>query len=130
MTFSTRWTDERVSDVIGTLLRIGVLTAAAVVFAGGIAYLMHSGQVPIAHSAFSGNPAPLHTVDGIVSGALSLDSRSIIQLGLILLIATPVARVLFALIAFTLQRDRTYMLISGIVLATLVTTLAGGFRAH
>lgn len=125
-----RWTDERVNDIIGNLLRIGVLTAAAVVSAGAIAYLMRSGWTPLAYSRFPGGSASLRTVGGIVSGALSLDSRSIIQLGLVLLIATPVARVLFALIAFTLERDRTYMLISGIVLAILITTLGGGVAAR
>jgi uncharacterized membrane protein len=83
----------------------------------------------VAYSRFSGGPASLRTVGGIVAGALSFDSRSIIQLGLLLLIATPVARVVFALIAFTLQRDRKYMLISAIVLAVLITGFAGGVAA-
>jgi uncharacterized membrane protein len=122
----TRWSDERVDNIMGNLLRAGVVMAATVVLAGAIVYLMRSSAAPVAYSRFQGQPASLRTVGGIVAGVLSLDSRSIIQLGLVLLIATPIARVLFALIAFTLQGDRKYMLISGIVLAVLIASLASG----
>jgi uncharacterized membrane protein len=57
---------------------------------------------------------------------MELDAPSVIQLGLVLLIATPVLRVAFTLVAFVLQRDRTYIVITTIVLAVLIYGLAGG----
>jgi len=61
-----------------------------------------------------------------VRGALALDSKAIVQLGLVLLIATPVVRVAFMLIAFVVQRDRVYVAISGLVLALLLYGLLLG----
>ena len=47
-------------------------------------------------------------------------SRGLIQFGLLLLIAVPVARVAFSVVAFALQRDRTYVVVTLIVLAVLL----------
>jgi uncharacterized membrane protein len=55
-----------------------------------------------------------------------MQSESIVQLGLLLLIATPVARVAFTLVAFVLQRDRTYVVVTSIVLALLLYGLVFG----
>ena len=49
-----------------------------------------------------------------------------IQLGLLVLIATPIARVAFSLVAFALQRDRIYVIVTLIVLAVLLYSLTGG----
>jgi len=61
-----------------------------------------------------------------VQEALSFHPRSIIQLGLLLLIATPVARVAFSVLAFAWQRDRTYVIVTLIVFAILIYSLTGG----
>ena len=106
----SRWSDEQVEHFVGNLLRYGVMTAAIVAFAGGI---------------FRGEPPNLTSVTGVVGGALALNPRSVIQLGLLLLIATPVARVAFSLLAFIRQRDRTYIVITTIVLALLLYSLMG-----
>ena len=61
-----------------------------------------------------------------MAGALAGRPRHLIQLGLLILIATPVARVAFALLAFWFRRDHAYMAITAIVLAVLVYSLNGG----
>ena len=68
----------------------------------------------------------MRTVSGIIRGTASFHGRNIIQLGLLLLIATPVARVAFSVVAFALERDRLYVVITLIVLAVLLFSLAGG----
>jgi uncharacterized membrane protein len=78
------------------------------------------------YSTFVGVPEELRTISGICRGALTFRGRSIIQLGLLLLIATPVARVAFSVVAFALQRDRLYAGITLFVLAVLAFSLAGG----
>ncbi len=119
------WTDERVARGIGALLRLGAGTAAAVVLVGAGLYLARHGLDPASYRVFHGEPTEFRTVSGIVGSALQLGGRGIIQLGLLLLIATPIARVAFAAIGFALQQDRTYLVVSLIVLATLCLSLAG-----
>ena len=114
------WTDERVERVIGTLLRWGVILAAAVVLAGGAMYLVRYGSTISDYRVFRGEPSDLRDVSEIVTGAVSWHSRGLIQFGLLLLIATPVARVAFSVVAFALQRDRTYVVVTLIVLAVLL----------
>jgi uncharacterized membrane protein len=75
----------------------------------------------------AGEPTDLRSVSGIVTDALSLQARGIIQLGLLLLVATPVARVAFSAFAFAQQRDRTYVMVTLGVLAVLVYSLVGGY---
>ena len=118
------WTDERVEGVIGILLRWGVILAAAVVLAGGAMYLVRHGSTIPDYRVFRGEPSDLRDVSGIVTGAVSWHSRGLIQFGLLLLIAVPVARVAFSVVAFALQRDRTYVVVTLIVLAVLLYSLA------
>jgi uncharacterized membrane protein len=119
------WTDERIEQIVGNLLRAGVLTAATVVALGGILYLVQEGARPPDYKKFHGEPAALRDVSEIVRGALSLDGKAVIQLGVVLLLATPVARVMLTVIAFALQRDWLYVVVSLIVLAVLLTSIAG-----
>lgn len=121
-----RWTDERVQQVIGKLLRYGVTLAAVVVLAGGALYLLRHGGEPAEYSVFHGEPSELRHVGGILRGAAALDEFSLIQFGLLLLIATPVSRVAFSMVAFALERDRLYVAITGFVFAVLLFSLAGG----
>jgi uncharacterized membrane protein len=120
-------TDQRLDLALGHLLRGGVLLAAAVVLLGGVAYVATRWEEPSNHRTFNPDPpAELSSPVGIVRGALALNVRSVIQLGLLLLIATPVARVLFSVFAFAKQRDWTYVVITLIVLSLLLYGLFRG----
>ncbi|MCL4475448.1 MAG: DUF1634 domain-containing protein [Nitrospirae bacterium] len=123
------WTDERVESIVGFLLRGGVITAAVFVLLGGFFYLIKYGSHFPEYKVFSGEPADLRTVYGIVTDALWLRSRGIIQFGLLILMATPVARVAFLFFAFARQRDRTYVVVTLIVLSILIYSLGGGYRS-
>ena len=118
--------DERIEQVIGRLLQFGVLTAAIVVVIGGIFVFAQYGHLPANFQHFRGEDPALRTVGGIIRAALTGDSRAIVQLGLVLLIATPVARVALTLGAFLIQRDRLYVLTTSIVLALLLYGLIWG----
>jgi uncharacterized membrane protein len=111
--------DRRAANVVGNLLRGGVIAAAAVVLAGGVPYLARYG-------AFRGEPEALKSVPGIVDAALSLSTGGVIQLGLLMLIATPILRVIVAGIAFAVERDRLYVAVALIVLGCLLYSLLGG----
>lgn len=123
------WTDERVESLIGTLLRTSVMLAAAIVAIGGALYLVRHGSEPADYRVFRGEPSYLKTIGGILNSVPTLQARSIIQVGLLLLIATPIARVLFSAVAFAFQRDRAYVFITLIVLGILLVSLHGGLGA-
>jgi uncharacterized membrane protein len=116
--------DERFESLVGTLLRTGVILAAAVVFAGGALYLVKYGAVKPDYRIFRGEPTDLRYAGEIVRDAISGHSRGLIQLGLLLLIATPVARVVFSVFAFASERDWLYVVVTLIVLGILVYSLS------
>ena len=125
MSHFTRWTDQRVEDIIGDLLRTGVIFSAVVVFTGAIVYLARHGHEPVDYRTFRGEPSDLRHIAGIVNGALAFQGRGVIQLGLLLLIATPVARVAFSIFGFALEGDRMYASFTLIVLMILLYSLVG-----
>jgi uncharacterized membrane protein len=120
-----QWTDTKVESIIGQLLITGVLLSALVVALGGFLFLRQHGAAAPHYHLFQGEPEELRSVGSILTGAARLESRAVIQLGLLLLIATPVARVTFTVVAFALERDRTYVVITLIVLAVLLYSLSG-----
>jgi uncharacterized membrane protein len=122
----SRWSDHAVEQVIGRLLQIGVLLAAGVVLIGATLLLVRHGATPASYSEFRSEPNELRSVVGIVRAAASLNAAAIVQLGLVLLIATPIARVGFTLVAFILQRDRTYVWITTLVMMLLLFGLVFG----
>lgn len=121
-----RWTDDQVDQILGNLLRIGVIVATIVAVLGGFLFLSRHGFEPASGQVFHGEPPELRSVGAIVRGALAFHPAAIVQLGLVLLIATPVARVAMSLVAFILQRDRVYIVVTTIVLALLIFSLSGG----
>ena len=115
--------DRRMDEIIGALLRFGVILAAAVVFAGGVVYLVRYGWSTARYGIFQGEPSDLRHIGSILRDALAFHARGIIQLGLLLLIATPVARVIFTVFAFAHERDWTYVAVTLVVLTLLLYSL-------
>ncbi len=120
-----RWTDERVDQIMGNVLRAGVLLSSALVAAGAAVYLVRHGGDRPDYGVFRGEPAELCGIAGIARAALRPSARGLIQLGLLALVATPVARVAFALLAFAVQRDRIFVVVTLLVLGTLIYSLFG-----
>ncbi len=117
--------DQRIDEIMGKLLRTGVILSAIFVLAGGAVYLLRHRTPVTDYHVFQGEPAELRTVTGIFHEALAFRGRGLIQLGLLLLIATPIARVAFSLLAFLYERDWTYVVVTLIVLALLIYSLVG-----
>jgi uncharacterized membrane protein len=117
---ATRFDDRRMETMMGGLLQAGVLFASAVVLVGAILYLREYGGRPVNYRTFSGEAANLRNPISLLRLLAAGDAAAIVQLGVLLLIATPVARVVFAVIAFAIERDRLYVGISLVVLAVLM----------
>jgi uncharacterized membrane protein len=120
MTNTRRWTDQQIDITISVLLRVRVTLSAAIVIVGGVFYLIHNGHAIPENHIFRGEPADLRQISGVFHDVLTLQGRGIIQLGILLLILTPVARVAFSVFAFWQQHDRFYIIVTLIVLAILV----------
>jgi uncharacterized membrane protein len=121
-----QWDEHRVGILIGNLLRAGVITAASLVVLGGIIYLFHRGLALPDYKIFKGEPVELRHVWGIIKFALAFHGRGLIQLGLLALIATPIARVILSIFLFSRQKDRMYVIVTCIVLAVLCYSLFYG----
>ena len=117
--------DQRLEIVIGYTLRLGVITAAVIVLLGGILYLIQNGSAVPQYRTFRTAPTPADNLAGMAGNIRSLNSYGIIQLGLLVLIATPILRVLFSVVAFALERDALYVVATLIVLAVLLYSLFG-----
>jgi len=116
-------TDEKLESLIGNILRTGVMASAVVVAVAGGLYLIQHYAEPVHYGTFQMENSNLRTLHGIVAGASRLRSDATIQLGLLLLIATPIARVALDAIGFYLERDRLYVGVSLTVLAVLIFSL-------
>jgi uncharacterized membrane protein len=118
--------DKRFEMLLGTLLRVGVVLAAAVVFAGGVLYLVqYRGQAP-QYGVFHGEPTDIRYASDVLRDAFSWHGRGLIQFGLLLLIATPIARVAMSVVEFAIKRDWLYVATTLIVLGVLIYSLGSG----
>jgi uncharacterized membrane protein len=111
---------------IGRLLRVGVVLSICVVLVGmALTFAQHPEY-------FSPRPAGSHfshSIREVVSGVLVGDGEAIVMAGLLLLIATPVARVALSIVVFVVERDRLYVMITTAVLLILLlgfATVAAG----
>jgi len=113
--------------LIGTALRVGVMTACAIALASGIYYLIcHGGEPMPDYTVFHGEPSSFTTIKGIFAGLLQFQAKNWIQVGVLVLMLTPIIRILLSLIDFARERDWLYVSITAIVfLVILSNSLAG-----
>ena len=112
--------DEQMDAIMGRLLQVGVLLASAVVLVGGGLYLRMHHTSPPDYAHFHREASAVRQPAAMFRAIAVGNPAAIIQLGILLLIATPIARVVFAAIAFAIERDRLYVAISLIILAVLL----------
>jgi uncharacterized membrane protein len=110
-------TDQRMDEIIAKLLRIGVSCAAALVLVGGVAYVAASGRAVPDYQHFHPEMRGLSALSNLPL------PEALIEIGLLVLIATPVARVIFSLAAFIIERDRMYVWFTVAVLAVLLYSI-------
>jgi uncharacterized membrane protein len=131
---------ESMNIVIGKVLRYGVIVSALMILLGALGLAAASGGSETSGLlTYDSGTIPHGTwyqvsLSGLASGLVSLTPSAWIELGVILLIVTPVSRVLISVLLFAAERDRLYVLITAVVLALLlfsilVTPLIPGFHA-
>lgn len=118
-----KFQDRDIEQRMGNLLRYGVLTALLVVLIGAVVYLFQHGSGKPSYRQFVGEPKRLIEIKKVWQSAMQGRGRSIIQLGLFILIATPIARIVFSVIGYILEKDYLYILITLIVLGAIIFSL-------
>jgi uncharacterized membrane protein len=120
----------RVELLISNLLRIGVILSLTLVVIGTIISFVHhpeyvSSSIELQQLTQAGASFP-YTLRDVLTGVLDLRGKAFVTVGLLLLIATPVARVAVSILAFLYQKDRVYTLITLIVLCLLLLSFVLG----
>ncbi|HLO86765.1 MAG TPA: DUF1634 domain-containing protein [Nostocaceae cyanobacterium] len=120
-------TEKKLEYLLSNLLKYGVLIASVFVLFGGILYLFRHYADPVEYQFFHGTPSELRSPIGVFNAVLAGSSLGVIQFGLLLLILTPILRVVISLLTFLLQREFIYVIITGLVLASLTYSLVGAY---
>ncbi len=119
-----------VDVAIATLLRTGVVLSIAIVTVGIIFTFAHHPDYfssrPALGTLTSASAHFPSSIADVVAGLRVLRGQSIVMAGLLLLIATPVARVALSVVVFVVERDRLYIIITTTVLIILLTAFALG----
>lgn len=121
-------TDMQMDSAIANTLRFGISLAATLMILGGWFYLQHPTMQPADYAHFHGSSTDLRNLGKVLTGARLADSTSVLELGIVLLVATPVARVMLCVVDFARQRDKLYVAISVFVLLVLLYSLFRGGR--
>jgi uncharacterized membrane protein len=112
--------DEELEAVIGQLLRYGVILSSLIVCIGGVIYLFrHSHELP-RYTTFLGEPEKMKKPGLMWRSAIRWESPALIQLGLCVLIATPIARIAISIIGYLLEKDYLYVCFTIAVLAVIL----------
>ena len=115
--------DEAIEKSMGKLLRYGVLTSAVVILIGAIFYLAQHGSDIPNYRKFYGEPKRFSELRSVLTSSIEGRGRSIIQLGLFILIATPIMRILFSVIGYVRERDYLYVFLTLFVLTIILVNL-------
>lgn len=120
------WDARDMEMFIGRMLRTGVVTASLICIVGGVMYIFRQGGAAADYSQFAGAPESLRGLTGILQGLLKLEPLAIVQLGVVVLLATPILRVTFSILAFLIEKDYMYVVITCIVLAIILINMIDG----
>jgi uncharacterized membrane protein len=121
--------DRDIELLIGKQLRTGVVTASCIALLGGIFYLAQQGAASVPdYSQFKGAGAEYTSFRGIFHGVATGSATEFIQLGVLVLLATPILRIFFSLIAFAVEKDRLYVFITTLVLGIILFSMFGGLK--
>ena len=118
--------DRDIQVVLSSLLRVGVIVSMTVVFLGGVLYLAGQESSLVDYREFRPSAPGSYSIVSVFSGVLSLEGSSVIQLGILLLIFTPVLRVVFSVFSFVIEHDYLYVSIGLLVLTVILVSLSSG----
>jgi uncharacterized membrane protein len=125
--------DRAVELIISLILRLGVSVSLIVVIAGLLMSFFHHHEYLYSRPGLQRLTTPgrafPRTLGQVLAGVRQLRGEAMIMAGLMLLIATPVLRVAVSIAAFIYEKDKTFVLLTAIVLALLILSFFLGTGA-
>ena len=118
--------DRDIQIILGNLLRTGVVLSMAIVLIGGVLFVSENKGSHVDYSVFKPEALAYSSILTILKGVTTFKSSAIIQFGVLLLIFTPIMRIIFSVVSFILERDYMYVVIGLIVLGVILFSLSGG----
>jgi uncharacterized membrane protein len=119
------FTDIDLNRSVGNLLRLGVILSVITSFFGFIKLFFEGFEMPKDYASLK---IPEGTIwQSFFNSLLKFEGMAIIQLGILLLILTPLVRLIFALVGYIKEKDYTYVIVSSIVLGIMVVSFLMGF---
>jgi uncharacterized membrane protein len=116
------------NNILGIVLRSGVVLSGVIIAIGTMLFVAnHSLDDTSAYLSYNPGLIPHGnfpvSLASIATGLGSLDPFSIIELGFLVLLATPVARVALSLLLFAAEKDRMYVYLTAAVLVILLFSM-------
>lgn len=123
------FTDADLNRSVGNLLRLGVILSVATSLIGFIKLFSEGFQMPKKYKLLDMGSSSEKVWGQFWDSLCKGEGMAIIQLGILLLIFTPLMRIIFALIGYLKEKDYVYVIISSIVLAIMAISFFTGY-AH
>lgn len=120
-----RFTNFDLNRSVGNLLRVGVILSVVTSLFGFIKLFLEGFKMPKDYTSLE---IPGDNIwRTFWNSLMNFEGMAIIQLGILILIFTPLVRILFALIGYLKEKDYTYVVISFIVLGIMLVSFLMGF---
>ncbi|MGX9987289.1 DUF1634 domain-containing protein [Chryseobacterium sp. POL2] len=119
------FTDIDLNRSVGNLLRLGVILSVITSLIGFIKLYLEGFKMPENYKDLS-TPTD-HVWQTFWTSLTNFEGIGIIQLGILILILTPLMRIIFALIGYLKEKDYTYVIISAIVLCIMIISFVSGY---
>jgi Predicted membrane protein len=123
------FTDVDLNRSVGNLLRLGVILSVTTSLIGFIKLFLEGFKMPKDYSFLNMGTSSEKVWGQFWNSLCKGEGMAIIQLGILLLIFTPLMRIIFALIGYLKEKDYTYVIISSIVLVIMIISFVTGY-AH
>ncbi|BEV03894.1 MULTISPECIES: DUF1634 domain-containing protein [Chryseobacterium] len=123
------FTDVDLNRSVGNLLRLGVILSVATSLIGFIKLFTEGFKMPKKYTSLDMGESSEKVWGHFWNSLCKGEGMAIIQLGILLLVFTPLMRIIFALIGYLKEKDYIYVVISSIVLAIMAISFFTGY-AH
>nr|WP_314498123.1 DUF1634 domain-containing protein [uncultured Chryseobacterium sp.] len=123
------FTDVDLNRSVGNLLRLGVILSVIISLVGFVKLFTEGFKMPRKYKLLEMGTSSEKVWSQFWETLCKGEGMAIIQLGILILIFTPLMRIIFALIGYLKEKDYLYVLISSIVLAIMAVSFFTGY-AH
>jgi uncharacterized membrane protein len=123
------FTDVDLNRSVGNLLRLGVILSVITSLIGFVKLFTEGFKMPRKYKLLDMGTSSEKVWGYFWETLCKGEGMAIIQLGILMLIFTPLMRIIFALIGYLKEKDYIYVVISSIVLAIMAISFFTGY-AH